>query len=94
MVAGQSLMIFENLAANRAPGNHGGRAEGPYTDMDPAGNIWWGAIRRKALSLTNPAVCKNFENWSVFISFGAVFQQYGNNFRKRHPKHGTGLKLV
>jgi hypothetical protein len=61
--------------------------------MDPAGNFWRDRPRREAPSLTNFA-CINqdlmlaggetFENSSIVIDFGALFQQSGNNFCKIH----------
>lgn len=69
------------------------------SDMDPAGNFWRDRPRREAPSLTNFA-CINqdlmlaggetFENSSIVIDFGALFQQSGNNFCKMHlPRHGS-----
>ena len=39
------------------------------------------------------AAGKNFENLSIFIGFGALFQQSGNKFCKMHPQAPPKTRL-
>ncbi len=64
--------------------------------MNSEGKFWRSAARHEVQSLTNfaqqsmsnsemPAAGENFENLLIFIDFGELFQQSGNNCCMLHP---------